>query len=150
MLALQLFFISCSKDTEVKPHENKISHEGEKGKINSAEYSIIDQNLTNPSQGIKTGTVSNAGAFYFNNGKGSFDISIDSYHKEDVFSISENTTELSITSIAQNLGSLFSQNIIAFSGEKDSDTSMTLNGSITRQSMTGQFVLSGKFILVKE
>ncbi|CAN5473150.1 hypothetical protein BH23BAC1_BH23BAC1_20720 [soil metagenome] len=145
-----MIIVSCSKDPEVKPAENKINHEGEKWKINSAEYTIIDQSLTNIAQGIKTGTISNAGAFYFNNGKGSFDISIDSYHKEDVFSISENLNDVSITSIAQNLSAVFSQNIIAFSGEKESATTITMNGSITKQSLTGQFVMSGKFVLEKE
>jgi outer membrane biogenesis lipoprotein LolB len=147
---LHLILASCSKDSDVKPNKNKINHEGEKWKISSAEYSIIDQNLTNTSQGIKTGTVSDAGAFYFNGGKGSFSISIDSYLEEDVFSLSENNTDVSITSISQNLGNLISQNIISFSGEKDTDLSMILNGSITRQSLTGQFILSGKFILTKE
>lgn len=139
----------CNKDEDPEA-ENTIEHVGEKWNILSVEYSLIDQNLTNPSQVVQTGTATNAGAFYFNSGKGSFDITIKTTNKQDYFSYSETATDVSVTGISQNVGGTnFSQNVIALSGEKTSSTTMTLEGTITQQSMTGQFSLTGSFTLQK-
>jgi len=141
--------ISCSEDEPKK--ENEINHVGEKWKINSVEYNIIDQNLTNPSQAVKNGTATDAGAFYFDGAKGSFDITIDGIHKEDVFSFQQDANSINITSIAQSVsGASVSQNVIVISGEKNTSTTMSLNGTITKQSLAGQFVMTATFSLVKE
>lgn len=148
MITFCAFLIGCNKDEDAEP--NTINHVGEKWNIVSVEYSMINQNLTNPNQIVQTGTRTNAGAFYFNNGKGSFDVTIDQTNKQDYFSYTENASDVSITSIAQNVGgSNFSQNVIALSGEKTSTTTMTLQGTITQQSMTGQFALTATFTLQK-
>jgi hypothetical protein len=144
-----LVLLGCSKESDPKP-ENTIDHVGEKWNIVSVEYTMIDQNLTNPSQVADNGTAANAGAFYFNSGKGSFDVTINQTRKEDFFSYTESGSDVTITSVSQNVGGTnFSQNVIALSGEKTSATTMTLEGSITKQSMTGQFVLTGTFMLQK-
>lgn len=119
--------------------------------MNSAEYTIIQQDLSNPLQAVKMGTINKAGSFYFDNGIGSFDIEIDDFKTEDVFNITESSSGISLSGIIQNVESTtLSQYVIAFSGDKISDTSMTLSGSITNQSLSGQFVLSGTFILEKQ
>lgn len=149
MLALCAFLAGCNKDEEPEP-ENNIDHVGEKWNIVSVEYSMINQSLTNPSQLVQTGTATNAGAFYFNSGKGSFDVTIDKTNKQDYFSYSENGSDVSVTSVSQNVGGAnFSQNVIALSGQKTSTTTMTLDGTITQQSMTGQFSLTATFTLQK-
>jgi hypothetical protein len=148
---LSFIFISCSKDDDENVVTNRISHVGEKWKITSVEYTIVDQNLTNPAQGATMGTATNAGAFYFNSGKGSFDIVIEKYHEEDFFSYTETTTDISITSVSQSVGgSSVSQSAIVISGDKAGATAMTVEGTVTRQSLTSQFVLTGTFNLVKE
>jgi hypothetical protein len=149
VLAISTFLTGCKKEEDPQP-ENTVEHVGEKWNIISVEYTLIDQNLTNPGQLVQTGTANNAGAFYFNAGKGSFDITINSTNKQDYFSYSETGSDVSVTSISQNLGGTnFSQSIINISGEKTSATTMTLDGTITQQSMTGQFSLTGTFTLQK-
>jgi hypothetical protein len=149
LLIFSVCIIACNKDEEPAP-ENNINHIGEKWNIVSVEYTLIDQNLTNPSQLVQTGTATNAGAFYFDGGKGSFDVTIKTTNKQDYFSYSETGSGVSVTSISQNVGgSTFSQNVISLSGEKTSATAMTLDGTITQQSMTGQFSLTATFTLQK-
>ncbi|HEY0655799.1 MAG TPA: hypothetical protein VGD65_21840 [Chryseosolibacter sp.] len=149
LLVFSAFVLSCNKEEDPEP-ENNIDHVGEKWNIVSVEYSMINQNLTNPSQLVQTGTATNAGAFYFNSGKGSFDVTINTTNKQDYFSYTENGSDVSVTSISQNVGgSNFSQNVIALSGQKTSSTTMTLDGTITQQSMTGQFSLTATFTLQK-
>lgn len=146
VLVIVLASIACEEEETA----NKINHTGEKWNITSVEYNIIDQNLSNPSQSVESGTKADAGAFYFDGGKGSFDISVESYHIEDVFNYSEDASDLDITSVDQSVGgSSFSQNVIAISGTKDTNTTMTLEGTVTKQSMTSQFVLTATFTLTK-
>lgn len=140
---------ACSKD-EPKQKEPAINHVGEKWNVSSVEYNMINQSLTNPGQAVKQGTATNAGAFYFDGGKGSFDITIDGVHKEDVFGYTESTTEINITSISQAVsGAAVSQNVIVLSGDRNT-TTMTVDGTVTKQSMSGQFVLTATFTLVKQ
>lgn len=150
--ALSLILLSCNKESDPEP-EAKINHTGEKWNIVSADYTLINQDLSNPTSSSvqnESGVLTNVGAFYFDSGKGSFDITIKQTSKEDYFSYTESGSQVSITSVSQNVGgTAFSQNVIALSGEKSSATSMTLEGSITKQSLTGQFVLSGTFVLQK-
>lgn len=139
--------ISCAPD-EPKDPQITVNHIGERWNISSVEYNIVDQDLTSPA--IKKGTETNAGAFYFDGSKGSFDIKIDDYHKEDVFGFQLNNADVTITSIEQSVqGTSISQNVIVLSGEKDV-TTMTLSGTITQQAVTSQFVLTGTFVLVRE
>jgi hypothetical protein len=151
-LALVVFVQACSKDDDPKENEIEVNHVGEKWRISSVEYNIVDQSLTNPSQMVKTGTATNAGAFYFDGAKGSFDIEIGTFHKEDVFGFQlTNNTEVSITSINQTVtGSSLSQYVIILSGDKNTATTMSIDGTISKQSLSGQFVLTGTFELVKE
>lgn len=140
--------LACNKDEDATP-EIIVNHVGEKWNIVSVEYTLIDQNLSGGGQLIDIGTATNAGAFYFNNGKGSFDITIKNTNKEDYYGYTETATSVSITDIKQNVsGQDFSQNVIALSGNKTA-TTMTLSGSITKQSTTGQFSLTGTFVLQK-
>lgn len=148
-IALILLSQACSKDDDPGNNEVDINHLGEKWTISSVEYNIIDQSLTSAS--VKSGTQADAGAFYFDGVKGSFDIKVDKFHKEDVFGYEFNNTNVSITSITQSVsGSTISQYVTALSGDKNTATTMTLDGTITRQSLTGQFVMTGTFQLVKQ
>lgn len=145
-----LLWTACNKDDDA-PTEIKINHVGEKWQISSVTYTLVDQNLSNPGQAVKTGTLANAGAFYFDGGKGSFDITIDDVHKEDVFTFQESSGDITIISINQNVGvSSFSQHVIAISGEQTSATAMVLQGTVTKQSLTSQFVLTATFELLKQ
>jgi hypothetical protein len=146
-LAMIVFCFACSED-EPKAPVSTISHAGDKWNISSVEYNIVDQNLSSPT--IKNGTALNAGAFYFDGAKGSFDIRIDNIHKEDVFGFQLDNADVTITSIQQSVqGASISQNVIVLSDEKDI-TTMTLSGTITKQAITSQFVLTGTFVLTKE
>lgn len=141
-------FFSCSKDDPAPG--SKLNHVGDKWIITSVDYTIVDQNLSNPSQWFKNGTATNAGAFYFNGSEGSFDIVIDKNHQEDYFGFTQDGSEISIVTIDQNLsGTKVSQSIIAISGEAEA-TSMTLSGTFTRQNLAQQYVFTGSFVLTKE
>jgi hypothetical protein len=150
LLAVSLLGQACGGD-EPEEKQNTVNHVGEAWKISSVAYSIIDQNLTNLGQGVKTGTATDAGSFYFDGTKGSFDLKIEDLRKEDTFSYQESASGITITSISQNVsGAALSQHIIALSGDKLSATTMTLSGAVTKQSSTGQFVLNATFSLVKQ
>ena len=145
-LAMLCFVVGCSDNDD---KDNGINHVGEQWKISSVEYTLIDQSTTK--QVFKSGTATNAGFFYFDGTKGSFDLTIEGIHKEDVFSYAENAPSVSITTISQSAGgSGVSQNVITMSGEKTSATAMNLDGSVTKQTTGGQFVLSASFSLVKQ
>jgi len=148
-LLIMVVLGACSKEEDAVP-QPKLVHTGEKWNIASVEYTIIDQNLSNPAQGIKTGTKTNAGAFYFDGSEGSFDIVIDKSRLEDYFSYSDDEGEITVISIDQDIsGTKVSQNIIALVGEKVT-TTMTLSGTFTSQSLTKQFVFTGTFELIKD
>lgn len=149
LVSCMILSLACSKD-EPKQKEPSVNHVGEKWNIASVEYTMINQSLTNPGQGVKQGTASNAGAFYFDGGKGSFDLTIDGVHKEDVFGYTQSTAEINMTSIGQSVnGSAISQNVISLGGDR-SATTMTIDGTVTQQSLSGQFVLTATFNLVKQ
>ncbi len=146
-VAIGALVSSCSKDDPKDP-QITINHIGEKWNISSLEYSVVNMAITNPT--VKNGTTRDAGAFYFDGSKGSFDIKIDDIEKEDVFGFIQNDSDISITSIEQSVqGASFSQNVIVLSGERIGNTSMDLSGTITTQSLDGQFVLTGTFVLTK-
>ncbi|MFZ6010591.1 MAG: hypothetical protein ACOYXT_09605 [Bacteroidota bacterium] len=143
-----LLIVSCSKDEDAVP-ASKLNHVGEKWNITSVEYNLIDQSLSG--QAVKFGTKTNAGTFYLNGDQGSFDIIIDNYRLEDYFSYEENAGDITIISINQNVGtSNFSQYVTVISGDKVSATSITLSGTFSKQSNTGQFIFTGSFELTKE
>ena len=150
--AICLALFSCDKKEDPEP-EIVVNHVGEKWNIASVTYTLVNQDFKNPTSsfiGADNGTLANAGAFYFNSPKGSFDITIKETNTQDYFSYTESGTSVTVTSIAQSIGgNEFSQYVIALSGEKTSATTMTLEGSITRQSLSGQFVLTGTFLLQK-
>jgi hypothetical protein len=139
--------LSCSKDDEVKKKgDADLPHEGTKWNITSVDtYTLSDVGMTGVIS--KTGSASNAGAFYFVDGesKGSFEMTIEGYNKEDVFDydIDENGG-ITITEISQSVGVTTNQNVLVITGEKTSDTEITLSTfSITKQSSaTGIFQLT--------
>jgi hypothetical protein len=146
--AVLLLCWACAGN-DPEPDQTSITHTGEKWNITALEYNVVDQNFKNPS--IKNGTTANAGAFYFDGSKGSFDFKIDDIHKEDVFGLVSGSSGITVTSIEQSVqGMSFSQNVIVLSGDKPSGSSMTLSGTITQQSLNGQFVLTGTFTLTKQ
>jgi len=150
IFALVLFTaLSCSKEDDPTP-AHRLTHAGEKWKISSVQYTIVDQSISNPANWVKTGTASNAGAFYFNGGDGSFDILIDNERQEDYFGYNVDGVDVDIITVDQSISlSKISQNIIALTGEQDGST-MTLSGTFTRQGMTQQYVFTGEFVLIKE
>lgn len=151
LLSVAAVFSSCSDDDDPKVKgDPDLAHEGDKWNIASADYMLIDQ--TTSSQTVKSGTKANAGSFYFVNGgdKGSFEMNIEGYNKEDVFiyTIDGSTGDVTIVDIEQNVGVTTNQNILVISGESTA-TTMTLDGTITKQSTTGQFVLTVTLTLEK-
>ncbi|HEU5145737.1 MAG TPA: hypothetical protein VFT90_03445, partial [Chryseosolibacter sp.] len=92
ILALSAAMISCSDDEEARKGDPDLTHEGTKWNVASVDYLLIDQSLSGSGAGqtYKSGTKENAGTFYFVEGseKGSFEMNIEGYNKEDVFSYS--------------------------------------------------------------
>ena len=109
---------------------------------------LIDQSTSG--QTIKNDTKANAGSFYFVPGgeKGSFEMSVEGYNKEDVFNYNIDQGSVSIVDIEQNAGTTTNQNVLVLSGDA-TDNEMTLDGTITKQSTSGQFVLTVTISLVK-
>ena len=137
--------ISCSDDEVKLKGDPDIVHEGEKWTIASIEYTLIDQGLSGSSvnQTFKEGTKANAGSFYFVNGgvKGSFEMNIEGYNKEDLFEYDDTDGSVSISQISQTVGVTTNQNVVEIGGSS-TETEMTLSGIISKQSMTSQFVLT--------
>jgi hypothetical protein len=149
LFVLPLALISCSEDEkEVRKGDPDITHESAHSQWNivSADYTLIDQNTSGTvGQTFKTGTKENAGTFYFSDDltSGSFEMNIEGYNKEDVFNSN------SIFSIEQNVGVQTNQNILSINGDATA-TEMTLEGTIVKQSTTGQFMLTVSLSLVKK
>lgn len=151
--ALSAAMVSCSDDEEVRKGDPDLTHNGVQWNIASVDYSLIDQNTggSGIGQTFKTGTKENAGTFYFVEGdaKGSFEMNIEGYNKEDAFNYTEADGELTIVTIQQSVGVTTNQNILTLSGNS-SDTKKTLSGTIVKQSTSGQFVLTVEMTLVKK
>ncbi len=147
--------LSCSDDDDDKKGkaDPDITHEGDKWTITSVEYRLIDQSFSGSSvkQVFKDGVKTDAGTFYFVEGgsKGSFEVSVEGYTKEDSFSYTIDEGDVSIVSIEQQAGVQTNQNIVVFSGSA-TDTEMTLSGSVTKQSLSGQFSLTMDVVLTKQ
>ena len=149
---LSAALISCSDDEEKRKGDPDITHEGGQWNIASVEYMLLDQSTSGGvGQTYKSGTKENAGTFYFVDGgsKGSFEMNIEGYNKEDFFSYSNNNGSISIMDIEQSVGVTTNQNVLVISGDATT-TEMTLNGTITKQSTTGQFILTVTMSLVKK
>lgn len=160
MKSKMLFFViaafaaitfSCSDDKETKRKgDADLVHEGAKWTITASDYMLIDQSTSG--QVFKNGTNA-TGTFYLVDGgtKGSFEMDVAGYNKEDAFTYSiDQAGSVSIMDVEQSVGTTTNQNILVLSGEKTSETSMTLDGTITKQSTTGQFVLTINVTLTKE
>lgn len=149
IIAVMAVAVSCSDDEPKLKGDPDVAHEGEKWTITSVEYLLIDQSTSG--QTMKSGTKANAGSFYFlpSGTAGSFEMNIEGYNKEDKFGYTIDDTSVSIVSIEQGAGTTLSQNILALAGEK-SDTEMSLTGTITKQSTSGQFVLTVEISLQKD
>jgi hypothetical protein len=153
-VVLLLLVTACSDNSAKKSNvvtDPDVTHAGEQWNVTSAEYTLVDQGISSSSvnQTFKTGTKANAGAFYFDGTKGSFELDIENYHKEDVFNYSESSGNVTISSISQNVSTTnFSQNALVISGDR-STTNITLSGTITKQSTSGQFVLTVTLTLKK-
>ena len=150
---LSAALISCSDDEEKRKGDPDITHEGGQWNIASVEYTLLDQSTSGSGVGqtYKSGTKENAGTFYFVDGgtKGSFEMNIEGYNKEDFFSYSNDNGSISIMDIEQSVGVTTNQNVLFISGDATT-TEMTLNGTITKQSTTGQFILTVTMSLVKK
>jgi hypothetical protein len=149
LVVFSFCLFSCSKNED----ENgpTLSHVGQKWRIASLDYNIVDMGLSNPMNWVQTGTATNAGYFYLNGSEGSFDIVINGTRKEDYFGYTTDGASITIIQVEQSISpSRFSQNVITFSGEKDTED-MTLSGTITSQAVTNQYVFTGSnMVLVRE
>jgi hypothetical protein len=150
LLAVSIFFGQACSEDDPKKQESTVNHVGTPWKVSTVEYNMISQSLA--AQVVKSGTASNAGTFYFDGAKGSFDITIEGIRKEDVFTYQEDAADVTITNISQSVGgSAVSQNAITLSGDKASATTMMLTGTIIKQSGAAeQFILTATFSLVKQ
>lgn len=154
IVTLSATVLSCSDDKETKRKgDADLTHEGAKWNITASDYMLIDQGTSG--QTIKSGTNA-TGAFYLVDGgtKGSFEMDVAGYNKEDAFSYSiDQDGSITIMDIEQSAGTTTNQNILVLSGEKVSETEITLDGTITKQAATGsigQFVLTISVTLTKE
>ncbi len=153
LILLSAAIVSCSDDDDKKKGDPDITHEGQKWTVASIDYTLVDQSTsgTNVKQVYKDDVATNAGTFYFpeSGAKGSFEISVEGYNKEDFFNYTLDDGQINIVTIEQQAGGQIDQNIIAISGTAN-DTEMVLSGAITKQSTTGQFVLEMQLILHKQ
>ena len=147
VLILYVFCSGCKDNDSPTP---KVLHAGDKWAISSFTYVLTSQKTNPVSMIIDAGTVSNAGYFYFNGQSGSFDITIKSTHIEDYLSYSESGNDITVAGISQSAGANVSQYVIALAGSKDGTVQMAIEGSITRQTTSEQFSLSGSMMLVKQ
>jgi hypothetical protein len=154
-MLVSMAVMSCSDDNEVKRKgDPDIKHEGTKWNITSvSEYSLSDVGMTSVTS--KTGSASNAGSFFFNGEtKGSFEMTIEGYNKEDFFNFEKDADgNIFIFSIDQSVGSTTNQNVLSISGEYVSDTEIALTqvSIIKQSSTTGIFTLTAtRMTLVKE
>lgn len=150
--------ISCSEDEkETRKGDPDLTHESAHAQWNvaSVTYTLIDQNTSGSvGQTFRSGTKENAGTFYFSDDltSGSFEMDIEGYNKEDVFNCILNNPDpgsISIFDIQQSVGVQTNQNVLAISGDA-TETEMTLDGTIVKQSATGQFLLTVSLSLVKK
>ena len=155
LFVLSAAVISCSEDEEeVRKGDPDITHDAAHAQWNiaSATYTLIDQNTSGTiGQTFKSGTKENAGTFYFSDDltSGSFEMNIEGYNKEDVFQSTPNSGSINIINIEQNVGAQTNQNVLSISGDATA-TEMTLDGTIIKQSTTGQFMLTVSLSLVKK
>lgn len=152
---ISLAVISCSDDKEAKRKgDADITHVGAKWNIASvSEYSLTDVGMTSVTS--KTGSASNAGSFYFVEGerKGSFEMTIEGYNKEDFFNFESSNGSINIVNVDQSVGATTNQNVLAISGEYVSDTEISLTqvSIIKQSSATGVFTLTATTMkLVKQ
>lgn len=149
--ALFLLFLSCSKDDDDGLPGHRLEHVGQKWAITSMTYTVVDESLSNPADRTKTGTAVNPGHFYFDKGTGTFDILINNKRQEDYFAYSLYGNEISILSITQTgTATKFSQNVITFSGEYLTGSTIHLEGTFASQNTTQQYSFSGTFELTRE
>lgn len=153
ILGVSAAMISCSDDEEVRKGDPDLTHEGVQWNIASVDYTLIDQNTSGSGVGqtYKTGTKENAGTFYFVDGgeKGSFEMNVEGYNKEDAFHYSNTDGSVSIVEIDQSVGVTTNQNVLLLDGTSTA-TEMSLSGTIVKQSTTGQFLLTVEMTLVKK
>lgn len=144
ILLIPAVMVSCSDDKEVKlKGDGNIAHEGEKWNIVSVgEYALTNVGMSGVES--KEGSASGVGSFYFvDNTKGSFEMKIEGYNKEDIFNytIDDNGGILS-TEVSQSVGLKTNQNVVVLSGNKTSETEITFdNISIVKESTSGVFTL---------
>jgi len=145
--------VSCSDDDEKVKGDPDLTHEGVQWNISSAEYTLIDQSTSGGAIGqtYKSGEKDNVGSFWFVEGgeKGSFEMNIEGYNKEDAFFYSNDNGSVSVLQIDQNVGIVTNQNVLSFNGTS-TGTVMTLDGQILKQSTSGNFILTVSLTLVKQ
>lgn len=148
LVSFGLAMISCEKD---KDNDPGINHSGAEWIIDSVNWNVVDQDLSGTGgQTVHLGTSYNAGSFYFqDNGEGSFDYDVSTYHREGVFTFMINSDNITINHIEQVISINFSQKIIAYSGTMDA-AKMQFEGTETEQTTSSQFVLTGEFYLTKK
>lgn len=151
---LPAVLISCSEEKETRKGDPDLTHESAHAQWNIASvmYTLIDQSTSGTvGQTFRSGTAENAGTFYFSDDltSGSFEMSIEGYNKEDVFSCTPNSGSISIFDVQQSVGVQTNQNVLAISGDA-TETQMTLEGTIMKQSTTGQFMLTVSLSLLKK
>lgn len=145
--------VSCSDDDKkTLKGDPDLTHEGQKWTVTSIDYTLIDQNTSGSGAGqtFKSGS-NGTGAFYFVDGeaKGSFELTMEGYNKEDVFNYTVDGESITIVTIEQSVGATTNQNVVALSGSS-TDTEMSLSGTIVKQSTSGQFLLEFDAVLEKE
>ncbi|HEX8041416.1 MAG TPA: hypothetical protein VF490_19850 [Chryseosolibacter sp.] len=148
--------LSCSDSNESKRKgDADVPHEGTKWNIVSVDnYALTDVGMTGVVS--KTGSLSNAGAFYFVDGdtKGSFEMTIEGYNKEDLFTYTKNASDstVNIVNLDQSVGVTTNQNVLLLSGKQTSATQMTLDyvSIVKESSATGIFTLTATTIKLEK
>lgn len=137
--------ISCSEDEVKLKGDKDVVHEGDKWAVSLIDsYVLMD--VSTSGMVNKTGSKADAGSFYFVEGenKGSFEMNIEGYNKEDLFSFTKDANgNIDIVQVQQSVGVTTNQNILVISGTQTSETEIILDAvSIVKESTTTVFSLT--------
>lgn len=145
--------VSCSKEKQL---EKTLYKKDGNWSVKSAEWSQVSQSSSS-GQTVVTGSSTDAGTFFFNeNNGGSYSLTLGTETYAESFTWSVSDENISVIKTTQSIdfftGDVI-QIVISFSGTQTDKTTIELEGSDTRQYVSGditQTVMAGSFILEKE
>jgi hypothetical protein len=151
--AVLFISLSCSKDKAMERH---IQKKDGVWNIDLVSWTIVEQSSSG--QTVWSGSDANAGTFTFeNDGSGKYFYTVDdTITRAGTFSWTVDDEKASLISATQSINYTtfaVTQKAVAYTGTQDSKTKLTLEGSETDQSSSGnitQFVITATFTMTKK